>query len=60
MAHWQLRPRNENRDLAHRKRRPDFNGDNRKGDNLYTCSIIALDVNTGKLKWHFQPTPHDE
>ncbi|MCC6538147.1 MAG: PQQ-binding-like beta-propeller repeat protein [Bryobacterales bacterium] len=39
---------------------PDFNGDNRKGDNLYTCTIIALDVNTGKLKWHFQPTPHDE
>lgn len=39
---------------------PDFNGDNRKGDNLYTCSIIALDATTGKLKWHFQPTPHDE
>jgi len=39
---------------------PDFNGDNRKGDNLYTCSILALDVRTGKLKWHFQPTPHDE
>ncbi|MFN7922128.1 MAG: PQQ-binding-like beta-propeller repeat protein [Bryobacteraceae bacterium] len=39
---------------------PDFNGDNRKGDNLYTSSIIALDAATGKLKWHFQPTPHDE
>ncbi|HUQ91069.1 MAG TPA: PQQ-binding-like beta-propeller repeat protein [Bryobacteraceae bacterium] len=39
---------------------PDFNGDNRKGDNLYTCSILALDVATGKLKWHFQATPHDE
>jgi len=39
---------------------PDFNGDNRKGDNLYTCSILALDVKTGKLKWHFQTTPHDE
>jgi alcohol dehydrogenase (cytochrome c) len=39
---------------------PDFNGDNRKGDNLYTCSILAIDVNTGKLKWHFQATPHDE
>ena len=39
---------------------PDFNGDNRKGDNLYTCSILALDVTTGKLKWHFQTTPHDE
>jgi alcohol dehydrogenase (cytochrome c) len=39
---------------------PDFNGDNRKGDNLYTCSILALDLATGKLKWHFQTTPHDE
>jgi len=39
---------------------PDFNGDNRLGDNLYTCSIVALDLATGKLKWHFQPTPHDE
>jgi alcohol dehydrogenase (cytochrome c) len=39
---------------------PDFNGDNRKGDNLYTCSILAIDLATGKLKWHFQTTPHDE
>lgn len=39
---------------------PDFNGDNRKGDNLYTSSILALDVSTGKLKWHYQATPHDE
>ncbi len=39
---------------------PDFNGDNRKGDNLYTCSVLALDLRTGKLKWHFQFTPHDE
>jgi alcohol dehydrogenase (cytochrome c) len=39
---------------------PDFNGDNRKGDNLYTCSILAIDLKTGKLKWHFQTTPHDE
>jgi alcohol dehydrogenase (cytochrome c) len=39
---------------------PDFNGDNRKGDNLYTCSILALDAATGKLKWHYQATPHDE
>jgi alcohol dehydrogenase (cytochrome c) len=39
---------------------PDFNGDNRKGDNLYTCSILAIDLMTGKMKWHFQATPHDE
>ncbi len=35
---------------------PDFNGDNRKGDNLYTCAILALDVATGKMKWYFQAT----
>ncbi len=38
---------------------PDWNGDNRRGDNLYTCSLVALDGNTGELKWHFQFTPHD-
>ena len=38
---------------------PDFIGDERKGDNLYTASVIALDVKTGKLKWHYQFTPHD-
>ena len=39
---------------------PDWNGDSRPGDNLYTCSLIALDADTGKLRWHFQFTPHDE
>jgi alcohol dehydrogenase (cytochrome c) len=39
---------------------PDFNGDNRLGDNLYACSIVALDATTGKLKWYYQYTPHDE
>ena len=38
---------------------PDWNGDDRPGDNLYTCSLLALDGDTGKLKWHFQFTPHD-
>jgi alcohol dehydrogenase (cytochrome c) len=38
---------------------PDFNADQRPGDNLYTCSVIALDADTGKIKWHFQFTPHD-
>jgi alcohol dehydrogenase (cytochrome c) len=38
---------------------PDWNGDSRKGDNLYTASLVALDVDTGKLRWHFQFTPHD-
>jgi len=39
---------------------PDFYGGNRKGDNLYTASVVALDPDTGKLRWHFQYTPHDE
>ena len=39
---------------------PDWNGDERPGSNLYTCSLLALDAATGKLKWHFQFTPHDE
>jgi alcohol dehydrogenase (cytochrome c) len=38
---------------------PDWNGDVRPGDNLYTCSFVALDGNTGERKWHFQFTPHD-
>ena len=39
---------------------PDYQGDTRQGDNLYSCSVVALDADTGKLKWHFQFTPHDE
>lgn len=38
---------------------PDWNGDSRPGDNLYTCSLLALEAATGKRKWHFQFTPHD-
>ena len=38
---------------------PDLNGDDRRGDNLYTCSLVALDADTGKLRWHYQFTPHD-
>jgi alcohol dehydrogenase (cytochrome c) len=38
---------------------PDWNGDVRPGDNLYTCSLLAIDPATGKRKWHFQFTPHD-
>ena len=39
---------------------PDFNGDVRPGDNLYTCSMLALDPDTGKLKWYYQANPHNE
>ncbi|MFN0165625.1 MAG: pyrroloquinoline quinone-dependent dehydrogenase [Bryobacteraceae bacterium] len=38
---------------------PDFYGGNRKGDNLYSCSVVALNLDTGKMKWYFQFTPHD-
>ncbi len=34
-------------------------GDGRPGDNLYTCSIIAVNADSGKLAWYFQPSPHD-
>jgi alcohol dehydrogenase (cytochrome c) len=38
---------------------PDTNGDVRKGDNLFSCSVIALDPDTGQRKWHYQFTPND-
>ena len=38
---------------------PDFNGDVRTGDNLYTDSLLALDPDTGKVKWYYQCTPGD-
>jgi alcohol dehydrogenase (cytochrome c) len=38
---------------------PDWNPDQRPGDNLYTDSVVALDPDTGKLKWHYQFTPND-
>ena len=37
----------------------DFDGEPRKGDNLYTDSIVALDPDTGELKWHYQQIPYD-
>ena len=39
---------------------PDTNGTVRLGDNLYTDCLLALDPDTGKLKWYYQFTPHDE
>ena len=38
---------------------PDYNGDERLGDNLYASSVVALDARSGRLKWHFQFTPHN-
>lgn len=39
---------------------PDWTGVTRLGDNLYSDSVLALDADTGKLKWYYQFTPHDE
>jgi alcohol dehydrogenase (cytochrome c) len=39
---------------------PDWDGRGRLGDNLYSDSVVALDADTGQLKWHYQFTPHDE
>ncbi len=38
---------------------PDLNGEARKGDNLFSCSVLALDPDTGQRKWHYQFTPND-
>lgn len=38
---------------------PDFDGTVREGDNLYTDCVIAVDADTGKIRWHYQFTPHD-
>ncbi len=39
---------------------PDWDGRPRRGDNLYSDSVVALDADTGELAWHYQFTPHDE
>jgi len=38
---------------------PDYSHEQRPGDNLYTAAVVALDGDTGKLRWHYQFTPHD-
>jgi alcohol dehydrogenase (cytochrome c) len=38
---------------------PSNDGSERSGDNLYSNCVVALDADTGKLKWHYQFTPHD-
>ncbi len=39
---------------------PDWDGRSRLGDNLYSDSVVAIDAETGALRWHYQFTPHDE
>ncbi len=38
---------------------PGYTGAGRKGDNLFTCSLVAVNVETGKMAWYFQTSPHD-
>jgi quinohemoprotein ethanol dehydrogenase len=38
---------------------PQYSGENRPGDNLYTCSVVALESKTGKLRWYYQVLRHD-
>ncbi|MEN9427253.1 MAG: hypothetical protein RLZZ220_1602 [Pseudomonadota bacterium] len=39
---------------------PQMDGTSRPGDNLYTVSLVCLDVATGKIRWHYQQVPHDQ
>lgn len=39
---------------------PQMDGSSRPGDNLYTVSLVCLDVETGKIRWHYQQVPHDQ
>jgi alcohol dehydrogenase (cytochrome c) len=39
---------------------PDYNGDVRLGDDLYSCTMLALNPDTGKLKWYYQANPNNE
>jgi alcohol dehydrogenase (cytochrome c) len=38
---------------------PGYTGQGRKGDNLFTCSLVAIHVDTGKMAWYYQTSPHD-
>jgi alcohol dehydrogenase (cytochrome c) len=38
---------------------PGYTGVSRKGDNLYTCALVAVNVDTGKMVWYYQTSPHD-
>jgi alcohol dehydrogenase (cytochrome c) len=38
---------------------PGYTGQGRKGDNLFTCALVAINVETGKMAWYYQTSPHD-
>ena len=52
-------PKNDLMVFATGNPNPDYHGDNRKGDNVYTDSIVAVHAKTGKLAWWYQEVPHD-
>jgi len=52
-------PKNDLAFVAIGNPNPDLYGDNRKGSNIYTCSIVALHAKTGKVAWYYQQVPHD-
>ena len=60
LADRKLRPRNQDRLLAHRQRRPRFQRRQSQGRQPLHLLDPGADLATGKLKWHYQTTPHDE
>jgi alcohol dehydrogenase (cytochrome c) len=59
LADRRLRRRVEYSLLARRQSRSRHQSGGPQGDNLYSCSVLALDPDTGKIKWHYQFTPND-
>src|SRR6187401_2129226 len=59
LGHGLVRSRAEPDVLGTGNPGPDFNPAQRPGDNLYMNSVVALDADSGQLKWHFQFTPAD-
>ena len=59
LEHWRLRSDSNLTFWGIGNPAPDTNGDIRLGDNLYSDCVVALDADTGKLKWYYQFTPHD-
>ena len=59
LAHRHVRSAAEFALLGHRQSPSRGSGDTRVGANLYTCTIVALNPDTGKLVWYFQSSPHD-
>ncbi len=59
MRGWSAQIPNWASSFWHRQRRSTCAGDTRAGDNLYLCSVVALEIKTGKLRWYYQTIRHD-